>query len=339
MEQQPAAVGSSVVFDNPRQQRIHRLLLEFIGPGQADQYEDARRLLGEQPPHKTTVHLVAHLLREIESAVRSVCAAPQPSTTPVECDTCGVHSGHQASISDAMAALKFENDEPIGQLWRSTIGLEKLAHRNNFSTRTINREFLDLCETFDVLLDVVLPRFADLFRVAIERVGALRQKVTPSKADYAILRRRLPNHHSVYGAFFADKLPDRWSALLLRMGFFSPPPENATEASFSYACRFVGEEPTTSHAIVSKLPTPRGFQQIRDFIGVILVVSPVERKDLFPKLLEAVHTEPRGSKTFRLLVDELGKVAAQLARDGFIEDASSLVRLLVAATPTGSETA
>ncbi|MFC2032566.1 hypothetical protein ACFLUS_04290, partial [Chloroflexota bacterium] len=58
-------------FTDPRQRRIHRRL-GLIGPGCASFYQDACRIVSIQPPFKATTHLVAHLLREIESSLRAV---------------------------------------------------------------------------------------------------------------------------------------------------------------------------------------------------------------------------------------------------------------------------
>ncbi len=58
-------------FTDPRQQRIHDRL-SLIGPGPVDFYRAACRLMAMHPPLETTTHLVGHLLREIESALRAV---------------------------------------------------------------------------------------------------------------------------------------------------------------------------------------------------------------------------------------------------------------------------
>src|SRR5215472_5442684 len=56
---------------SPRQESIARRLRQ-LGEGPAAFFIDACELLAEQPPRRTVTHLVAHLLREVESAVRWV---------------------------------------------------------------------------------------------------------------------------------------------------------------------------------------------------------------------------------------------------------------------------
>src|SRR5258708_15018756 len=57
-------------FSNP-QQRIYERLFK-IGRGPAENYRDACRILATTPPFGATTHLIAHLYREIESALRDV---------------------------------------------------------------------------------------------------------------------------------------------------------------------------------------------------------------------------------------------------------------------------
>src|SRR5207249_996422 len=59
-------------FTDPRQERIYRRLRTYVGPGPAEFYRDACRLIAMPGGLATTTHLVAHLLREIESALRDV---------------------------------------------------------------------------------------------------------------------------------------------------------------------------------------------------------------------------------------------------------------------------
>ena len=54
-----------------RQERIHRRLL-LLGPGPAAFFRDACFLMKRGVPVASASHLVGHLLREVESAMRAV---------------------------------------------------------------------------------------------------------------------------------------------------------------------------------------------------------------------------------------------------------------------------
>jgi hypothetical protein len=59
-------------LSDPRQTRTYERLARLVGPGPAAFFLDTCRLMDEGRPFRSTTHLVAHLLREIESALRDV---------------------------------------------------------------------------------------------------------------------------------------------------------------------------------------------------------------------------------------------------------------------------
>jgi len=71
-------------FTDPRQERIYRRLRD-IGPGPAAFYRDACQLMESSAGLASTTHIIAHLLREVESALRDVLESivevsrPQPT--------------------------------------------------------------------------------------------------------------------------------------------------------------------------------------------------------------------------------------------------------------------
>lgn len=54
-----------VGFEDPRQAEIYSRLRNLIGPGPADFYRDARRIMTAEEPMATTTHLVGHCIREL----------------------------------------------------------------------------------------------------------------------------------------------------------------------------------------------------------------------------------------------------------------------------------
>ncbi len=103
-------------FTDPRQQRVHRRLL-LLGPGPAAFFKDACRLMGTGFPLETTPHLVAHLLREVESALRDVLL-PYGSERPAPCPRCGSRPGsHKKEIKAILAAYGFKEAEDAAEAW------------------------------------------------------------------------------------------------------------------------------------------------------------------------------------------------------------------------------
>lgn len=146
-----------------RQVRIHQRLADFLSPGTATLFRDSCRLLNlaaaEHPPVAlgTHTHLVAHLLREVESALgRVLSSLPPPATPPALTDwaaemertvrdalkRAGVPDAvferavweiqeavtqwagdiepktkHERRVRNALHALRISEAEPAGALW------------------------------------------------------------------------------------------------------------------------------------------------------------------------------------------------------------------------------
>src|SRR5438874_10489274 len=87
-------------FQAAQQRRLHEQLTRLLGPGPAAFYLDAHRMLAEQTRYTSTTHLVAHLLREIESSLRRVLL-PYTYPAPAACPRCGnrpEEEGHKKQI-------------------------------------------------------------------------------------------------------------------------------------------------------------------------------------------------------------------------------------------------
>ncbi len=79
-------------FKDAQQERIYIKLHSLVGRGASAFYRDACRLMEMDNSLESTTHLVGHLLREIESSLRSVLV---PITTPtsgqsnrIKCPSC-----------------------------------------------------------------------------------------------------------------------------------------------------------------------------------------------------------------------------------------------------------
>lgn len=74
-------------FEDPLDARVYRRL-GLLGPGPAAFYADAVRLMSEERPLFSTTHVVGHLLREIESALRAVLFLLDDSSSSDEVEEC-----------------------------------------------------------------------------------------------------------------------------------------------------------------------------------------------------------------------------------------------------------
>src|SRR5262249_15547414 len=124
------AAPDAFKFGDPRQERIHRRL-GLVGPGPAAFYRDACRIMSEANSLASTTHLVAHLLREIESSIRDVLetVAEKPKSK----------RSHREEIRAILSALEIEETDPVAKGWLNLPGqdndyaLHSRAHRDALS--------------------------------------------------------------------------------------------------------------------------------------------------------------------------------------------------------------
>ena len=118
-------------FDNPRQERIYQNLASIIGPGPATFYRDACRLKSLEPPLETASHLVAHLLREIESGLRDVLEPIVVQEASIE--TKGKER-HKTEIQAILKCLEIPVTDDIAKKWLDLAGYgERKLHAIRFS--------------------------------------------------------------------------------------------------------------------------------------------------------------------------------------------------------------
>src|SRR5258708_6144168 len=112
---------------DPIQSGIYDRLYRLVGPGAAEFYKDACHLISNQSYLASTSHVVSHLLREIESALRAVLKS---LTGPIDkinekCKECGQvieTLNHKAAILLIVKALHIEESDPLTQSWLSLPG-------------------------------------------------------------------------------------------------------------------------------------------------------------------------------------------------------------------------
>jgi len=151
-----------------RQESVARRLRQ-LGEGSAAFFIDACGLLAEQPPRRTVTHLVAHLLRDVESAVRWVL---DPAFQRGR--------GHRASVVAVLDELGISHNEPVAEFWLgltgegNSAGLAARAHRRALDApRDADGEFAEFIEGIEELLDRVLRRFEDRYVGVFARLDDL----------------------------------------------------------------------------------------------------------------------------------------------------------------------
>ena len=232
-KEQAALMGESELSGSgralsPRQERIAGRLFRQVGLGSAAFFRDACVLLAEVPPRPTATHLVAHLLREVESSVRSVL---EPADAGAEAEG----GNHKASIRAVLKVLGISPQDWVAELWLGLTGkgglrgLAPQAHRSGLEApRPLTPEFLDFTDRLEQVLDAVLEQFEVGYFEVFERLDALLATTEPTRDDARLLRQNFPRNHAVTQYFFS-RASASWVGPLASVGFFDAPPATVVD--------------------------------------------------------------------------------------------------------------
>jgi hypothetical protein len=131
-------------FESPREDRIHRRL-GLVGEGPQAFYQDALRQMRDGPVVESVTHLVGHLLREIEGALRDVLEPiahyEQQKTIPACPRTGSPHHLRELGINE-------HDDVGVIRLQIARTGLAGYAHRRALERpRPVDENFRDVWTT------------------------------------------------------------------------------------------------------------------------------------------------------------------------------------------------
>lgn len=221
-------------FTDPRQTRIHELL-SLISPAAAPFYRDACRIMETDPPFESTTHLVAHLIRELESSLRY---ALEPYKVRLKGEEENEQTGekqkeesHKDDIKALLRGLDIPEDGPIAIAWLRLAGtIQSRAHRNNLAPpRPINEKYRRFWNQMTDILFVVLDKLESRYLVSLDFLDSLLALPKPTKTDAARLQRHAPNNPAQYGYFFHWNNNPEWLRPLRAQKIFDHPQEAINE--------------------------------------------------------------------------------------------------------------
>jgi hypothetical protein len=205
-----------------RQSEIHRLLAMF-GPTTAAFYADACQLMAGEPPLASTTHLVGHLLRELESALRQILRPMIPPEQAASLSAKREEEGHHTREIDAIAtALGFPPDDEVRSLWKS-LGLHRVGHRGSpLRPRPVDDDFRSRWDNAQILLLRLGRQLESSFTASLPLIDQLAGKQQPTRSDATRLQ-SVPHSVVALDAFFERAGPG-WFPLLRRKGYLRDPP-------------------------------------------------------------------------------------------------------------------
>lgn len=178
----------------------------------------------------TTSHLVSHLLREIESALRDVLETVSDREKRLQ-KSKQDGDNHNDEISAILRGLQIPETDPVAQAWLrlpgagNSYGLFARAHRNALaSPRPVDDAFRQFWNEIQGIFDVTLEKFETRYLGVNQLLDQLLAKPVPAQGDVDKLKNNVPNNLVAHGYFFDRLTSSSWLDLLQTNGLFSHPP-------------------------------------------------------------------------------------------------------------------
>ncbi|MBW2309257.1 MAG: hypothetical protein JRG73_20235 [Deltaproteobacteria bacterium] len=332
-------------FDDPRQERIYRRLL-LVGPGPASFYKDICRLIKDKTLLESVNHVIAHLFREIESALRDVLESLTDRSKREKKDCTSDKETHKTKISVILKSLDISETDPVAKAWLGLAGKEGLisrVHRKSLDKPpSIDTEFLQFCDRMDTILDFILDKFEAQYLRIVQVLDELLAISSPTSDDVKRLKNNIPNNLVSYGYFFNNLSNYAWLEPLKSEGFFQHPPEPVhyvEEGTIAfpvwpqsrYLARMAKEKPETVLEIILEIPLTENFRVNEDLIDAACAMPPHLAAQIAARETEWLSSQERFSR-----IDErkFAKLVIHLARGSQVQKALDLSRAILAVFPS-----
>jgi hypothetical protein len=322
-----AATSLAYSFDDPREAQIHERLAR-IGAGPAAFWRDACFLTHNPALLITSVHMIGHALREMESAVRRVLR--------VTLNTDG--EGHKAEVEAILTALGIPLDDPAALAWLGIpgeAGMQAWAHRKHLGLRQPDDEFAALWANVVAALDAALEAFDAASITALDRLDALLAEDPPTSAEISSFMEEIPKSVVVLD-HFAENAPPSWLQPLRANGFLADIPQTTSLAESDgldqlrwpisrYLLRLADMPPHKADATAAALELAELSNPYLhlDLVDIALLAEPHLAAQFAPHARTWLELNP----SF-LLVDRLAKLSAQLVDAGEVDAGFLITELL-----------
>ncbi len=226
---------TSFLWQTEEQRKLHQKINNLLGPGPAALYYDVHRMLAEPSPYISTTHLVAHLLREIESSLRRVLL-------PYNYASASEEERHKQQIE---AIIKTYALAPaISTQWITLAtgskeqdhGFAAFAHRDALALpRLLDEACKQMMVMFEQVMISVLDAFERQSLHVYKFLDSLLAKQQPGKDDVSKLKNKIPANWATYSYFFSRLEDPAWLRPLSQKNVFAIPTEDAEEEYLRYS--------------------------------------------------------------------------------------------------------
>jgi len=337
-------------FPTPRHERVHDLLQRLISEGAAHFFADACDIIQREPPFRSTTHLVGHLIREVESALRQVLVTlPDAARHFAASGAVKQPRGNHIREIDAILSALGLSEDPSVSIWRNYTGdgpdaLHSVAHRDDLRRpRAPDNDFRSAFDAYVGVLLGVLSAAEASYAQVLATLDAVCEKAAPTDSDIKTLAVHLAPGVTALSHVF-DKLSASWIKPLRDLRVFADPPDVEVHAdgSFSfpswpqvrYLRRVAADAPGDVADTIEALPATRNESVHLTVIEAATALPPehaarVARHEL-PWIGDTKWTNPLVPKVIGQLVVHLWSGAERAT-------ALEVLRAALALNPPGDE--
>lgn len=331
-------------FSDPYQAKIFERL-SLVSPGAAAFYKDACRMKTGNVQLDSSAHLIAHLLREIESSLRAVML-PSTYTSPEPCKKCGNKpEAHKKQIEAIFDAYHVPLDDNVRQLWNEIADhLARLAHREGLEhPRKIDGGYENFWQKMQIFLDAVLQLVEKNYSQYISTLDQILAKPQPTKGDIRTLLQHVPNNPVTLNYFFDRLTNPQWLPLLKAKDFFLNPPGLTVRdkggvgypfwPQITYLKNMAKESKCQNIVTEICLQVETDNLRVRaDIIDVALELPADQTVRLVQKFIDWIGT-------FRSWIqpEGYGKLISHLASNGYGQEAVAVAKALLQIVPDPRE--
>jgi hypothetical protein len=336
-------------FTDPRQARIHERL-NLVSPAAAPFYRDACRIMATDPPFESTTHLVAHLIRELESSLRAALEPykdrPQGRKAVKPKEDTG--EKHKDDIKALLKGLDISEKDPIAVAWLKLAGtIQSRAHRDNLAPpRPVNEKYRQFWNQMTDILFVVLDKLESRYLVSLHYLDALLAIEKPTRDDAKRLQLFAPNNPATYGYFFHWNNNPAWLKPLRAQKIFDHPQEPISEVvtdgtrityppwpQSRYLVRMAASSNIDVQQTVLEIALKIETENIAihmDLVDVAKALPAAKAVKLSEKTAVWIRNQ---NQLFHQLPEKLGELISHLASGGEVDAALQLARSVLTVLP------
>lgn len=311
--------------------------LSLLGPGPAQMFRDACRIMSAPDDLGSATHLVGHLAREIFSAVRDVLL-------PIDYEKGDGDDEAKQKAKAILNRLGFVPTDIEWTFWLNEVEdrdwkLHSWAHRAGLGPpRPMTEVFKMFWKDAIQLLGSVMARAKDYILDIIQPLEVLAAKDTPTGADLKTIQQKLP-HHEIFLHRFLNKISSvSWLPLLHSGGYFDNPPSSIRVndgiqmpywPQADLLARLAETDSKITADIICNINWPDNGSVVNRFIAGATVMDLEDKQRLATALLNWMKVRSESGPAMMHIEHSIGEFIGHLGVEGLADSGIDIAGILL----------